>query len=430
MPKAAGIRISASGSKYRGPAKPGETREWKAGKFKKLTGGKWVEVTKKGKPAAEQKPKPDKSVQKVAKDARKAADKPKAPASTPKAAAPATGPAKGAVGAIRRTPPADPELRRKQETIASQIIRDRKAQLRERADRKARTDRTGHPTQNDLAREDQTGFLLIQNKKSAVDQFGNPEFIRVKMGRNATQGMNWLNPEKRIAIYGRDGYRCVYCGLGVKKLRSKGIPLSADHVNPNKSGGGNHESNIVTCCSRCNSARSNRTIREFAGWMWHEHHKDFDTISRAVRNATSRKLSFVDENGGAVPMYKGVMPMNKKGKPSYTKSRMQSKELITRMRVLLTATALAHGVIVQGSRKGETKASIAEKHGMEAPKVNTRKKPEGPVKTEVLVRNKEFAGKKTRTPEEKAAAKRKAAAKKKLKASNARRRDATMDEVT
>lgn len=74
------------------------------------------------------------------------------------------------------------------------------------------------------------------------------------------QGMNWIRPAKRLAIYLRDGLACCYCGATVED----GVKLTLDHLRPYSSGGSNKETNLVTCCHRCNSARGQRSWKAFA----------------------------------------------------------------------------------------------------------------------------------------------------------------------
>lgn len=81
-------------------------------------------------------------------------------------------------------------------------------------------------------------------------------------GGNNGQGSKWIRPVKRLAIYLRDGLSCVYCGVGIEQDDS--IRLSLDHITPRIKGGSNNESNLVTCCGRCNSSRGARTFRDFA----------------------------------------------------------------------------------------------------------------------------------------------------------------------
>lgn len=76
----------------------------------------------------------------------------------------------------------------------------------------------------------------------------------------ANQGMNWIRPEKRLAIYLRDGLACCYCGAGVEEEAK----LTLDHLRPHKSGGSNEPTNLVTCCHRCNSSRGARSWKGFA----------------------------------------------------------------------------------------------------------------------------------------------------------------------
>lgn len=78
-------------------------------------------------------------------------------------------------------------------------------------------------------------------------------------GRGGWQGMNWIRQSKRLAIYLRDGLACAYCGHSVED----GASLSLDHLKPASKGGSNHESNLVTCCERCNKSRGNRSVRSF-----------------------------------------------------------------------------------------------------------------------------------------------------------------------
>jgi 5-methylcytosine-specific restriction endonuclease McrA len=58
----------------------------------------------------------------------------------------------------------------------------------------------------------------------------------------------------RINIYGRDKYRCQYCGTKVTLAEG-----TYDHVVPRAQGGRTEWTNIVTACSDCNSRKSNRT---------------------------------------------------------------------------------------------------------------------------------------------------------------------------
>ena len=74
------------------------------------------------------------------------------------------------------------------------------------------------------------------------------------------QGMNWIRPAKRLAIYMRDGLACAWCDATIED----GAVLTLDHLIPQSKGGTNHETNLVTSCRRCNSSRGHRSVKAFA----------------------------------------------------------------------------------------------------------------------------------------------------------------------
>lgn len=100
------------------------------------------------------------------------------------------------------------------------------------------------------------------------------------------QGMNWIRQSSRLAIYLRDGLSCAYCGASVED----GTQLSLDHLKPHSKGGSNHPSNLVTCCSKCNSARGNRPVRQFCRAVAEYLDKDSRAIERHVRACAKRSL--------------------------------------------------------------------------------------------------------------------------------------------
>ena len=71
----------------------------------------------------------------------------------------------------------------------------------------------------------------------------------------------WIRPEKRLAIYLRDEFTCIYCGCDLHGAHPNQITL--DHVRPVSAGGSNSEHNLVTACRRCNCSRGNKPIAEF-----------------------------------------------------------------------------------------------------------------------------------------------------------------------
>lgn len=58
----------------------------------------------------------------------------------------------------------------------------------------------------------------------------------------------------RVNVYGRDGYRCQYCGT---KCTFK--ELTYDHVIPRSQGGKTNWLNIVSACYDCNAKKAGRT---------------------------------------------------------------------------------------------------------------------------------------------------------------------------
>jgi len=74
------------------------------------------------------------------------------------------------------------------------------------------------------------------------------------------QGSKWIRPEKRVRIYARDGWRCLWCGAG----GTHGQRLELDHYKPRSKGGSNSHTNLITSCKRCNSRRGNMDAVDFA----------------------------------------------------------------------------------------------------------------------------------------------------------------------
>lgn len=100
-------------------------------------------------------------------------------------------------------------------------------------------------------------------------------------------GMNWIRKEKRLAIYLRDGMACVYCGAAVEDEHTV---LTLDHLRPRSKGGCNSETNLVTCCHRCNSNRQDRPVAEFIRAAAGYTNTDPKAIERHVRNCRNRAI--------------------------------------------------------------------------------------------------------------------------------------------
>lgn len=72
-------------------------------------------------------------------------------------------------------------------------------------------------------------------------------------------GSTWCERSRRLALYARGGFACVYCGASVED----GATLTLDHVVPDSLGGDRSDANLVVACLPCNSRRRDLTLRAF-----------------------------------------------------------------------------------------------------------------------------------------------------------------------
>jgi 5-methylcytosine-specific restriction endonuclease McrA len=73
----------------------------------------------------------------------------------------------------------------------------------------------------------------------------------------------WIRSEKRLAIYLRDRFTCIYCLADLHDAKPMDITL--DHIIPKSDGGSNSETNLVTACRACNCSRQDKPLSRFAG---------------------------------------------------------------------------------------------------------------------------------------------------------------------
>lgn len=108
------------------------------------------------------------------------------------------------------------------------------------------------------------------------------------------QGMNWITPKKRLAIYLRDGLACCYCGQGIES----GVRLTLDHLVPHSETANpdNRAENLITACVSCNSARGNRSLAQFcasvAGYL--NHGVTGKNILSQIRAQVARPLNLAE----------------------------------------------------------------------------------------------------------------------------------------
>ena len=64
-------------------------------------------------------------------------------------------------------------------------------------------------------------------------------------------------PLSNPALFVRDEFRCMYCGENFSYRN-----LTRDHIKPRVQGGADIWENVITSCTRCNSAKGGRTPEE------------------------------------------------------------------------------------------------------------------------------------------------------------------------
>jgi len=106
------------------------------------------------------------------------------------------------------------------------------------------------------------------------------------------KGSKWIRKERRLGIYLRDGLACVWCGATVED----GSQLSLDHIVPASRNGGHESANLATACSKCNTARGNRSVTEFAKVVadYLNHDATAEEIARHVKNCTRRTVKLAE----------------------------------------------------------------------------------------------------------------------------------------
>lgn len=82
-----------------------------------------------------------------------------------------------------------------------------------------------------------------------------------------TGGGGWISKTRRMALYIRSGFSCVYCQRDLRT--AKAYEMTLDHLEDLVDGGGhkgaNHAStNLCMCCTQCNSSKKNIPLAAFA----------------------------------------------------------------------------------------------------------------------------------------------------------------------
>jgi len=109
----------------------------------------------------------------------------------------------------------------------------------------------------------QRGFVLVtKGKAEVIKEDESPivttykTYVRpliIRLLRYISYRGNGVSVN-RHRIFKRDGYQCAYCGSPKD--------LTIDHIQPRARGGRNTWTNLVTCCSKCNLKKGNKTPEE------------------------------------------------------------------------------------------------------------------------------------------------------------------------
>lgn len=94
---------------------------------------------------------------------------------------------------------------------------------------------------------------------------------RQRSNHPASNGSKWLRPDKRLAIYLRDGFLCAYCGRNLVNVPA--AQRAIDHVVPISAGGTNDAANLCLSCKACNDRKQNKPARQY---LWEQYHNAID----------------------------------------------------------------------------------------------------------------------------------------------------------
>lgn len=91
--------------------------------------------------------------------------------------------------------------------------------------------------------------LILHSARSSVR---SPSVVRLRS--HVKRPMPQLKLSRR-SIFARDNYTCQYCG-------HRGPDLTVDHVVPRRLGGPTSWENLVCCCKKCNTRKSDKTLAQ------------------------------------------------------------------------------------------------------------------------------------------------------------------------
>ncbi len=126
-------------------------------------------------------------------------------------------------------------------------------------------------------------------------------------------GGSWVDNATRYAIYERDGWTCAYCGIAVLHATEvvtdddKRRSITLDHIIPIAKwlpgASPNDPTNLITCCSRCNFTKQDRTAFAFVAAM-----RDEDKRKAALKRLDRAQTTDLDRKLGLM-RYEELKPM-------------------------------------------------------------------------------------------------------------------------
>jgi len=100
-----------------------------------------------------------------------------------------------------------------------------------------------------------------------------------KATANGNGGGKWITPTRRLALYLRDRFICVYCLRDLHDADPRDVTL--DHLVCGHFAGNHGSENLATCCRSCNSSRRDLPLARFASRDARAH----------IRRNTSRSMA-------------------------------------------------------------------------------------------------------------------------------------------
>lgn len=104
-----------------------------------------------------------------------------------------------------------------------------------------------------LALSDKVDVLAETDRRFASARIDVPVPSVVRLRYYVKVPYKRTAPLSRRAVFARDHGKCQYCGKAAESI---------DHVQPRSRGGGHTWDNVVACCRRCNTYKSDRLLKD------------------------------------------------------------------------------------------------------------------------------------------------------------------------